>query len=438
MHHPTFYEEQYTVKAARLGETTVRYRAFENLQYTAHPVSPIQTMHIYAPEAFYSGAEINGYQLRSAPIFFPNTVGGYMPGPAAEATSTVILEALAHGYVVACPGVRGSGMQDSAGKQIGTAPAAICDLKAAVRYLRFHASKLPGNCEKIVSNGTSAGGALSALLGASGNHADYEASLAELGAAEEQDHIFAASCYCPITDLEHADMAYEWEFSGIADDRQAEEQMKLSKTLKQMFPAYVQSLELTDGNGTPLLLQQGGGSFETYITDAVVASAQKALDGGADLSALPFLHIDQGRVRQVDFKGFAAYRTRMKATPAFDHLGLCSLENALFGSPDTERRHFTHVSHAASEVQGAMADSLQIKMMNPMHYIGSADTAPYFRIRHGTADRDTSMAVSAVLTAKLRMHGCTVDWFYPWGIPHSGDYDLPELFHWIDSLCNPK
>ena len=28
-------------------------------------------------------------------------------------------------------------------------------------------------------------------------------------------HIFASSNYCPITNLEHADMAYEWMFNGV-------------------------------------------------------------------------------------------------------------------------------------------------------------------------------------------------------------------------------
>lgn len=60
----------------------------------------------------------------------------------------------------------------------------------------------------------------------------------------------------------------------------------------------------------------------------------------------------------------------------------------------------------------------------------------HWRIRHGAADRDTSFAVSAILTAKLREQGCHVDYALPWNIPHSGDYDLPELFTWIDAICN--
>jgi acetyl esterase/lipase len=57
-------------------------------------------------------------------------------------------------------------------KTTGKAPACIVDLKAAVRYLRRNHGLMPGGAERIVSHGTSAGGALSALFGATGNGAD--------------------------------------------------------------------------------------------------------------------------------------------------------------------------------------------------------------------------------------------------------------------------
>ena len=74
---------------------------------------------------------------------------------------------------------------------------------------------------------------------------------------------------------------------------------------------------------------------------------------------------------------------------------------------------------------------------HPMDYIEDekAKTAKYFRIRHGESDRDTSLAISAILTLKLQETGSVVDYASPWGIPHSGDYDLKELFSWIDSIC---
>ena len=61
------------------------------------------------PEAYYQGKTINGYDLKTAPVFAPNTVGGYMEGPAMEVgidpfnhKPNTAFEALLHGYVVLC------------------------------------------------------------------------------------------------------------------------------------------------------------------------------------------------------------------------------------------------------------------------------------------------------------------------------------------------
>jgi len=71
-----------------------------------------------------------------------------------------------------------------------------------------------------------------------------------------------------------------------------------------------------------------------------------------------------------------------------------------------------------------------------MNYIGAANTntAPHWRIRHGSKDKDTGLAISAMLALKLKNNGFSVDYFLPWDKPHSGDYDLPELFKWIDNI----
>ena len=85
-----------------------------------------------------------------------------------------------------------------------------------------------------------------------------------------------------------------------------------------------------------------------------------------------------------------------------------------------------------------MAPGHQIRLMNPMNYIEDllADKAEHFRIRHGSADRDTSLAIPAILALKLKNRGIDTDLAYPWGLPHSGDYDLDELFAWIDEKCS--
>ena len=75
---------------------------------------------------------------------------------------------------------------------------------------------LPGCPERIISTGVSAGGAMSALLGVTGNAPDYLPLLEQAGAyMDVGDDVFAAQCYCPIIDLEHADAAYEWMFDGV-------------------------------------------------------------------------------------------------------------------------------------------------------------------------------------------------------------------------------
>ena len=56
--------------------------------------------------------------------------------------------------------------------------------------------------------------ALASLLGATGNHPAYAPLLKAMGAADERDDVFASVCYCPITDLDHADMAYEWLYGN--------------------------------------------------------------------------------------------------------------------------------------------------------------------------------------------------------------------------------
>lgn len=43
-----------------------------------------------------------------------------------------------------------------------------------------------------------------------------------------------------------------------------------------------------------------------------------------------------------------------------------------------------------------------------------------------------------MLSLKLQEQGVRTDFAYPWGLPHAGDYDLEELFAWIDGICTEK
>jgi hypothetical protein len=363
-----------------------------------------------------------------------------------------VLVALSKGYVVASAGARGRTTRNEDGIYTGKAPAGIVDLKAAIRYLKSNDQRMPGDAGKIISNGTSAGGAMSALLGATGNHPDYEPYLKALGAAEAGDNIFAVSAYCPITDLDNADMAYEWQFNGIntykkrgAMQGNAQEALALSdnqvlasKQLKDLFPGYINRLNLIDRDGDLLTLDQdGNGTFKEYVKSYLIASAQKALDDGTDMSKYSFLTIVNGMVSQIDFNAYVEYLERQKTPPAFDAFDLSSPENQLFGNESVDRQHFTQYALGNPAGNGSMADKQAVIMMNPMYYIGQpqSKTAEYWRIRHGTKDKDTGLAVSVILATYLRNNGFNVNLELPWDIPHSGDYDLTELFDWIDNIC---
>jgi hypothetical protein len=458
---PTRFEKQ----TVSVGGQSIAVRAYLGVPYVAKPVdAAYQVMNIYVPEAYYQGAKVGDFDARTAPVFFPNQVGGYMPakpgtaqaatqGPGAGRPST-IAAALLKGFVVAAPGARGRTLKDANGAFTGKAPAAIVDLKAAVRYLRRNASVLPGDMEKIISNGTSAGGALSALLGASGNSPDYEPYLQAIGAAPGRDDIFAVSAYCPITNLEHADAAHEWLFNGVNDYRAIQmsmldfnmvrkevagtltpEQIKVSNELKPLFPAYVNSLKLKSPQGQSLTLDAAGnGSFKDWVMGHVLSSAQAQVDAGKDMSTYSWLSVQGGKVRSLDFEAFVRYAGRMKLPPAFDALDASSGENNLFGTPSTDNRHFTDFSVQRNTANGAVrAEDKLVKMMNAMHYIGSTDArnAKRWRIRYGTIDRDTSLAIPVILATTLQNQGYAVDFAMPWDQGHAGDYDLEQLFAWM-------
>ena len=447
-----FDPSSYTDETLVVNGKPVAFRAYRSIPYAALPKDAVrQRMSIFIPAAYLTGGTINGYTAKTAPIFLPNGVGGYMPGEIQEPTErsrmtgtpNASLIALSRGLVVAAPAIRGRTDKDASGSYIGKAPSLVVDYKAAVQYLRYNAARLPaGNTDRIIANGTSAGGALSALLGATGGSADYADALAEIGAAGGRDDIYAASCYCPITDLDHADMAYEWIFAGVMKSPAATpmtaDAIAASARLKELFPSYLNSLILKDAVGTPMQVwTDGSGSFTEYIKAIYRASAQSAVDGKMPLDGADWFTVKDGKVTDIDLAKYAVWATRLKAAPAFDRFDRSSGENDVFGTEDNTPRHFTDFSRQYDTTHGDLAPDTDIRRMNPMNYIGTAGvrTAPHFRIRHGAKDRDTSVAVPAILALRLQNAGVAVDFSAPWGQGHGGDYDLKELFDWIDRIC---
>ena len=473
----TFDVNNYESMSGTVDNKEIKYRAFEYIPYVSNPIDiDQQYMNIYIPEEYFNNGTVNGYNTQTAPIFMPNNVGGYMPSqpmaPKVENNKpNSALYALSRGYVVASPATRGRTNKASDGNFIGKAPAVIVDLQAATAYLHANDATMPGNAKRIITNGTSAGGAVSLLQGATGNTSDYQPYLQALGAATASTDVYASSAYAPITNLDAADMAYEWSYNGITSFNKVtmgqgelpqanvggapapiqrsvqrvnltNDDVAYSDLLKSHFPDYVNNLQLRDRTGVVLKLdKKGNGTFKQYVKSFIIDAANKAKSNGADLSRYSFLILDKntGLVKDIDWDAYNSFTSRSKAPGAFDSRANDSGENSLFGTSTSDTNHFTITAalHDTTPNNDVYVENAKIvTMMNPMNYLGSpsATNAKYYRIRYGTADSNTSVAIPLIVGTRAQNLGYSVDMATPFGVDHSGDYDLQDLFNWMDSI----
>ena len=472
-----FDVKNYESMSTTVDNKEIKYRAFEYIPYVANPIDiDQQYMNIYVPEEYFNNGTINGYNTQTAPIFMPNAVGGYMPSQAMtpkveNGKPNSVLYALSRGYVVASPATRGRTNKASDGNFIGKAPAVIVDLQAATAYLHANDSTMPGNANRIITNGTSAGGAVSLLQGATGNNSDFQPYLQALGAATAATNVYAVSAYAPITNLDAADMAYEWSYKGItsfnkvtmgqgelpqanvggntAPPQRTTQRVNLnaddvaySNLLSEHFPEYVNNLQLHDSMGRVLKLDKNGnGTFKNYVKAFIIDAANKAQAKGTDLSKHTYLVRDNktGAIKDINWEAYNQFVSRSKAPGAFDSRSNDSGENNLFGTSATDNNHFTITAalHDTIPNQDVYVENAKIvTMMNPMNYLGSpaATNARYYRIRYGTADSNTSVAIPLIVGTRAQNLGYNVDMATPFGVAHSGDYDLDELFNWMDNI----
>ena len=472
-----FDAKNYESMSTTVDNKEIKYRAFEYIPYVANPIDiDQQYMNIYVPEEYFNNGTINGYNTHTAPIFMPNAVGGYMPSQAMtpkveNGKPNSVLYALSRGYVVASPSTRGRTNKASDGNFIGKAPAVIVDLQAATAYLHANDSAMPGNANRIITNGTSAGGGVSLLQGATGNSSDFQPYLQALGAATAATNVYAVSAYAPITNLDAADMAYEWSYNGIssfnkvtmspgelpqanvggtpAQPQRTMQRVNLnaddlaySKMLSEHFPDYVNNLQLRDSLGRVLKLDKNGnGTFKNYVKEFIVAAANKAQAKGTDLSKHTYLVRDNktGTIKDINWEAYNHFVSRSKAPGAFDSRSNDTGENSLFGTSTTDNNHFTITAalHDTTTNQDVYVENAKIvTMMNPMNYLGSpaATNARFYRIRYGTADSNTSVAIPLIVGTRAQDLGYRVDMATPFDVDHSGDYDLEELFNWMDNI----
>lgn len=247
-----------------------------------------ETLAVFVPGDYFSGtdngdgtytckvnsdANVNGYTAQNAPIVMPIETPGYS-AQAALTGYTSLTEYMEAGLVYVHAGCRG--------RDAG-APAGVTDLKTAIRYLRYTDETTPGDAEKIFVFGMSGGGAQSAIVGAAGDSALYDPYLEQIGAVQGvSDAVYGSMDWCPITNLDSADEAYEWMMgvtrSGLSDDEQA-----ISDALAASFADYINQAGIKDEAGNVLTLEESAdgiyqaGSYYDYILGVIEESLNRFL-----------------------------------------------------------------------------------------------------------------------------------------------------------------
>ncbi len=460
-----------------------------DIPYCLNPVdSSIQMMDIYVPEE-YMDAKDNGdgtftctvkrdgtftnpagttFTGANAPVIVQNTIDGYAQGERLQLTSGrkgggvgTYESYLQSGYVLVSIGSRGITSTVD-----GTAPACVVDLKAGIRLLKANADLVPGDVDKIVTTGTSAGGSVASILGASGNSHEYDPYLEEIGAIMgAKDDVYCAMVFCPITNLGIADAAFEWLHS--------------SETASGGFGGMMGD-PMGGGPGGMMGGPMGGDNtggeaqktefteFEVALHDALIEAYKNDLkEMGIDPDEFyqGFLDkINECVTYYADNYGGERYTVesveefvsenmgRNKGVPSFDGLDANKKENELF---DTE--HFSaelkNILEDLSETYPEAAEVLNdykeqitdekqhdVDLMTPNYFIvnGDTDVAPFWRFRIGTMDGDIGAVAAWNIASLLEKDKIAdVDYALVWGVGHmSADYSYDDVQTYIDSICN--
>lgn len=366
-------------------------------------------VNVYVPEGADANSPIlymvdnSGWRSNS---YSDTLISGTITDSSADGKENFAAKALKEGYVVVTAGLRTRGTQDAAGKY-NHSPVTVADAKAVIRYLK-HNDGIVGDTDRIFITGTSGGGALSVAIGSNGNSEDFAAELEAIGACmDHSDDIFGLVAYCPITDLGHSDLSYEFTYAGTRADLIAsgystteehdgfpargqyslcEQSMRLSPILAAEYADYVNSLGIAGATASFDIdtLTASGGLADT-MKKLVIKELQAALD---DLGADEFfatleerqpdatqydngtpnegwqtnwvtLSADKKTVKDIDVDGYLYYVALgqlLKPAPAFtnDGLGLTGVfynENNLFGQDNEAHGYISECVFELSDMK---------------------------------------------------------------------------------------
>src|SRR5574344_1335007 len=439
------------------------------IQYCSSPASSsYEQMGIFVP-AKYMDATSNSDGTYTCTINTGNTVNGYSAQSAPSGYSSDAATYTAKGFIYLWAGCRG--------RDAG-APLGVTDLKAAIRYYRYlqaEQNAVPGNVNCIFSFGHSGGGAQSSLLGASGNSSLYNDYLNAIGAVTGyKDNVLGSQCWCPITNLDQADAAYEWNMGQTRSGLSSADQ-SISKGLTSEYADYINAIGLKDpSTGKKLTLESTsdgyyqGGSYYQYIM-AVINDAVTRYNKYNSASVSTYSTTDASALNSFS----STYKNASKGLGAFDDYDTKGqAENTLMGVAGTAG-HFdkylaplintyasSYYSSFISDLSSNNVDAVgktvdyRLMMYTPLYYLidnstyysgggsGSSDVASYWRIRTGIDQGDTSLGTETNLALALQNYNGvkSVDFETIWGLGHTEAEDTgtasDNFISWVENCMN--
>ena len=273
---------------------------------------------------------------------------------------------------------------------------------------------------------------MASLLGASGNSELYFPYLEETGAImDSTDDIFAVAAYCPITNLDVGDAAYEWLHSSethlapvnhgngsepaenapsTMEGEFSDFQLALQAKLLEKFDEYLLNVGLDPQDFYDCFLGEINECISNYV-DLYLD------DSVAFVEEFPYLSFDGELITAADVPSFVSNSMpRAKGCTSFDTLYLGSNENKLF-----HKTHFSPmVLEVLQELQDEYADAASyvlryepaideekialVKIMSPDTFMtgeAESDIAPNWRFRIGTNDGDLGASTAWLISRLL-------------------------------------
>ncbi len=464
------YNEQIIVGAKSVD---IPYYALENVVYCTNPAEEeYQYINIYVPACYMTTDEsgkavlnekgifgVMGeddstlmYMSDEAPIVYLNTISGYAAGVAPKigdnrmgGNAGYCYQFLEQGCVLVTVSARGRT------SEAGTVPAGLVDLKAGLRWLSYNDEFLAGDSNKVISVGVSAGGGMSTMLGTSGNSELYESYLAEIGALEGSDKVWAAVAYCPITALPFADGAYWWQ-AGAKEGEDFD--AALTAALRDSYIAYMQSLgfDLGDDGVSGEFYEGFLAEFEKalqYKLDSCKTDEDKAAFIAETDPEGKWLSLDAENGVQIasvaDFVNNYWHGDMAKKNAAvFDAADCASMEGEVYGGAHFSwlmlealkalAEDYPEAAELAADYEANMSEVAGY--YDPMTFIGqdNSDMADFFRFNIGSEDNNTTQALAwSVYNALLASESdVAAEYAILYGIGHQTvEYDPYDLISWI-------